>query len=229
MNYKNLAVIPARAGSKGLVGKNFAYIYGKPLIAWTLDIVQNVVFFDKIVVTTDCPEVMEICKSYDVDVIKRPKYLCGDEVPLAPVIKHALVEMELRHVTQFSNIVTLQPTSPLRTMDDITNAFSIYIEAKARSLLSVREELHSIWKVGKHGVEAVRAVLKNRQELEPYYVANGAIFITKRGLVLYNRRMGGKKAVYVMNHINSIDIHDQEGLELAEFYMDKELGDNICL
>lgn len=226
LNYGNLAVIPARAGSKGLVGKNVAPLCGKPLIAWTLEVVKKVKFFDKIVVTTDCPKVKDICKSYNIEVIDRPARLCDDDTPLAPVVKHALNEMELRDIRRYGNIFTIQPTSPLRTVEDIKEAFSIYTTKRVPSLLSVVEERHSIWKQGSKGVETVRSTTINRQQMKPYYIGNGAIFISKRRVIQNGSRLSARKALYPMSFINSIDVHTEEDLELAQFYIQDRLGRN---
>ena len=121
----HLAVIPARAGSKGLAGKNMRSLCGNPLAAWTIETALDTPFFDRIVVTTDMEDLIELCKGYPdqrLSVIKRPKRLCGDKIPMVPVVIHALMEMEARHMENYTDIWTLQATSPMRTEIDIMKA-----------------------------------------------------------------------------------------------------------
>lgn len=221
----NLAIIPARAGSKGLKDKNIQLLNSRPLINWTIDAAVETAFFDKIVITTDSPEIVDIYSRY-IDkrliLIKRPKHLCGDKVSLYPVIYHALMEVESMYVVRFKNIFTLQPTSPFRTHKDIKRAYTIYKKNRLASLLSVTGERHSIWKSKDESavVESVREVYTNRQLVEPYYIANGAIFISKRQTIMMKKsRLANPVGVYVMDTESSVDIHTKEDLELAEYYL----------
>ncbi len=219
-----LAVIPARAGSKGLKNKNVRQICGKSLIEWTIQAALEIPFFDLIVVTTDCPKVKEICKSYEkIFVIDRPIRLSGDFIPLLPVIRHALTTCEIMCLEHFDLVFTLQPTSPLRTVRNIHKAYEIFKKNLADVLVSVCEERHSIWRMGNNGPIAVRPINKNRQEIDPYYVGNGAIFINKStNIIRHTTRIAGKnKVLYPMGFVESIDIHTKEDLELAEFFIKK--------
>lgn len=221
----NLAIIPARRGSKGLKGKNHLPLGGKPLICWTIDEAVKIKFFDKIVVTTDCPIIQDICQSDykgKVELLVRPDYLGWDKVPLLPVVRHTLDVVELKYCKLYWNIFTLQTTSPFRTATDIRSAYRLFKDKKATSLLSVFEEKHSIWKERHGKIEAVRKTIKNRQEMKPYYVGNGAIFISKRSLIVKNKsRVGGKVALYVMDRVNGLDIHTRRDMQVAEFYLTK--------
>ena len=217
----NIAIIPARAGSKGLKDKNISLLCGKPLICYTIEAALDVPFFDKVVVTTDSPHVKEICKLYkSVEVIDRPERLAGDDVPLVPVLVHALETIELREIKTYTNVFTLQPTSPLRTSDHILNAYSRFLADKAKSLISVEENLHSIWKYDGGEVSPMYYPKVNRQKAHPTYLGNGAIFISKRILIIMGRdRIGGKISLFPMDKVSSIDIHTKDDLELAEWYL----------
>jgi len=217
----NIAIIPARAGSKGLKNKNISLLAGKPLITYTLEAALGVPFFDKIVVTTDCPHVKEICKIYPrISVIDRPERLATDTIPLIPVLVHAVESVEIEDVKVYTNVFTLQPTSPLRTSEHILEAYSRFLSQKAKSLISVTEEQHSVWTMKDGAVTALHYPKVNRQEAQPVYLGNGAIFISKRILIIMGRdRMGGKMAIYPMDKVSSMDVHTREDLELCEYFL----------
>ena len=216
----NLAIIPARSGSKGLKYKNIALLKGIPLIKYTLDAAFGCSFIDRVVVSTDSEEIKKVCENYTHLVVKREYGISDDKAPLAPVIIDALGKVESFYGRQFKNIITLQPTSPLRDAKEINYAYLRFKQLKADSMLSVTEELHSIWASENGYAEPLVYSKVNRQEARPHYLGNGAIFITSREILLENRdRIGGKVAIHPMSKINSIDIHTQEDLELAEYYL----------
>ncbi len=214
----NLAIIPARAGSKGLKDKNITLLAGKPLIMHTIEAALGCPFIDKIVVTTDSDRIAEVASTH-TQIILRPDKLGVDDVPLAPVIIHAVEKAELFYGRYFKNIFTLQPTSPLRTSLHIREAFKIFNTQRCDSLISVKEELHSIWRVDKGETIPVRKPTVNRQWLKPLYVANGAIFISTREVLTEGDRTGNYVALYSMNRKSSIDIHTKEDMDLAEWYL----------
>lgn len=222
---KHLAVIPARAGSKGLTRKNMVNLRGIPLVSWTIDAALASSFFDKIVVSTDIPELIEYCRDYissKIVTLKRPPRLCGDGIPLAPVIIHAVNEIEAEFMTNYTDIWTLQPTSPLRDDEDIIKAYKVYCDSEADSLASVSEERHTIFQ--RKGKYISRLFIPNdtRQTTHPLYVGNGAIAITKKSVLFQEKdRVGFKPSVYVMNQEHSLDIHTANDLALAEYYLNR--------
>ena len=226
---KHLAVIPARAGSKGLAGKNMRSLCGFPLASYTIETALDVGFFDRIVVTTDMPELIDYCGTYidpRLSVIKRPNRLCKDTVPMTPVVIHALQQAEAETMENYTDIWTLQATSPLRTEEDILKAYTVYKQEGATSLASVTEELHTILKGPATHTDIIRRPADTRQTTQPWYICNGAIFITKKSILTnYEDRLGISPSVYVMDQASSLDIHNEEDLKLAEFYMRKRLLD----
>jgi len=220
----NLAVIPARKGSKGLRHKNTFPILGKSLISYTVDSTIETELFDKVVVTTDSELIYHKYNNrQDVSVLYRPKKLCEDDVPLAPVVIHTLEEVE-KDGNIYDIIVTLQPTSPLRSTLHIEQAMKRFKDTRADSLLSVVEELHSIWSQGDGYAEPLAySKTTNRQYIKPHYISNGAIFITKRYILLDNKdRIGGKITLYPMDKKSSLDIHNIDDIKLAEWYLKNE-------
>ena len=218
---KYLAVIPARKGSKSLPRKNIYPFNGKSLICWTIEAALKSKICD-VVVTTDDPEILKVITFYEypICIIERPDFLTEDNVPLAPVIAHAL-----RQQTKiYDSVITLQPTSPLRTDIHIIEAVARFEMSRADSLLSVIEDYHSVWERKPSGeVIAIRERLQNRQQETALYIANGAIFITKSDILLNKiNRLGGKIEIYSMDRENSLDIHTEDDIKLGEFYLQRE-------
>ena len=216
----NIAIIPARAGSKGLKGKNWRYLDGKPLISYTIEAAIASKLFDKIVVTTDSDEIRNIGYTYPINVLRRPEYLSTDDVPLAPVLIHALDATEVHEGKLYDTVCCLQATSPLRTEKHIIEAFQRFHNKRTDSLVSVCEELHSIWTMNKGTVVTVTNPKVNRQQAHPYYIGNGAISITRKQLLLARQsRVGGRLALFPMDKISSTDVHTIEDIELCEFFL----------
>lgn len=121
---KNLAIIPARGGSKGIVGKNIKPICGKPLIAHTIDFIKQIPDFDKIIVSTDDPDIKRVSLEYGAEVIDRPKELATDTALAMDSIRHAVQELESSG-EQIEYIYILEATSPLRRKSDIVQCMEI--------------------------------------------------------------------------------------------------------
>ena len=226
---KVLCVIPARAKSKGLPNKNIKLLLGKPLVQHTIDLALKCEFFDKIVVTTDIDELVTSVinqnrANHKLYVVRRSVELAGDSVPLAPVLLDAIGKAESQFDTTYSHIVSLQPTSCLLSYYHIGEAYQRYVKTRADSLISVREELHSIWYINNGIVEPVSYQKVCRQEVHPYYVGNGAIFITKREILMGGDRLGGKIELYPMDWVSSFDIHTQEDFEIGEWLKSMRCG-----
>lgn len=218
----NIAIIPARAGSKGLKGKNTYPLWGKPLIRYTIEAALQCEFIDKRVVTTDSRDIYDYAYGLGCEVVWRTPDLATDEVHLAPVIIHALEKVEEKNGLTYDHIVTLQPTSPLRNSEHLRQAWIKYKKSRADSLLSVVPEDHTIWQLRDGFLSLLSGRCANRQWCTPDYVANGAIFITKRDILLRERnRIGGKVAPFIMTREDSIDIHTIDDIRLAEFYLNR--------
>ena len=213
---KVLGVIPARGGSKGIPKKNIKLLNGIPLIVYTIKAAQDS-FIDHVVVTTDCQEIAEIARLNGVDVLMREESLSKDDTPTLPVIQDALAQS----AEMFDAIVTLQPTSPLRTYQDINQAIKLFSrDPLADSLVSVIEVPHQFSQEkimrlsGKYlsGFTKVR----RRQEVDIRYARNGAaIYITKSER-LSEYIFGGKIIPYIMPKINSFDIDELDDWEIVE-------------
>lgn len=122
---KTLAIIPARKGSKRLPGKNILPLSGKPLIGWTVAQACQCQYFDKIIVSTDCDEIARVATTFGAEVpFIRPAELAQDKSSSYGVVEHALTALD----THYDVIALLEPTSPLRTKQDLNLAMQLFIE-----------------------------------------------------------------------------------------------------
>ena len=121
----------------------------------------------------------------------------------------------------YTNYICLPPTAPLRTVTHVEEALETHMRENADSTISVKSEYKSIWKYKSNGYATPLVErLKNRQEVEPVYICNGAIFITTGEMLRsQHRRMAGHVALYLMDEKSSLDIHNEDDLKLGEFLL----------
>lgn len=135
-----LVVIPARGGSKGIPRKNIAPVAGKPLIHYTTELLAHLAWIDAAVVSTDDEAIArEALKAKTAEIVWRPKELAGDRVGDMPVLAHALEEAEEKAGLPFDVVVMLQPTSPLRSADDVLDCLSTLISGNWDAVWTVSE------------------------------------------------------------------------------------------
>lgn len=218
---KILGVIPARGGSKGIPKKNIKLLNGKPLIAYTIEAALTS-HLDRVVVSTDCEEIAKVAKEYGAEVMMRPAHLAEDKTPTLPVLQDVVARLD----EEFDAVMTLQPTSPLRTSKHINEAMELFESDKeADSLVSVVEVPHNYMPEklmnfdGKYLIG--NSEPKRRQDVSTMYARNGAaIYITKTDK-LSEYIFGGKILPYFMSKIESFDIDDMEDWEMAECQIKK--------
>lgn len=222
MKEKILAIIPARSGSKGLKDKNIKMMNGKPLIAYTIEAAQNSKIFEDIIISTDSEKYAEIVKKYGGSVpCLRDKKLANDNAKSSDVILDILNRVEKK----YDSFIMLQPTSPLRTEKNIIEAYKMYLEKKANSVVSVCEMEHSpLWANILNEERRMDSFLKgidvnkNRQELETYYRINGALYIANvEYFKKYQDFYYKDSYAYIMEKENSIDIDDELDFKIAEY------------
>tara|TARA_Y100000996_G_C22534311_1_gene647744 strand:- start:539 stop:1231 length:693 start_codon:yes stop_codon:yes gene_type:complete len=220
--YKNktfLAVIPARGGSKRLRRKNLLDLHGKPLIAWTIEAGLQSKYLDKVVVSSEDKDILDIAREFKTDIIKRPNRLASDTATSFDVLKHAIDNLE-----SYDYVVLLQPTSPLRNAMHIDEAIEYLEKKSAHSIISVCEMDHSpLWSNTLKSDQAMNKFLKKdifkkrSQDLEKYYRLNGAIYICKVNKFSKEREFFLKENVYayIMDKESSIDIDEDIDLKIA--------------
>lgn len=224
---KCIAIIPARSGSKGLKDKNIRNLAGKPLLAYSIEAAKESEIFDEIMVSTDSKKYADIAIQYGASVpFLRNESTSSDVASSWDVVKEVL-ENYKKDGKEFDSFCLLQPTSPLRTSDDIKAAYNMFQNAKT-AVISVCEVDHSpLWCNKLPEDLSLDGFIKKdnnkqRQAIEKYYRVNGAIYFVRtkelyRDTYLYRN---GSYA-YVMDKKRSIDIDDELDFDIAELIINK--------
>lgn len=219
-----LALIPARGGSKGIPGKNIAELCGKPLIAWTIDAARRARGIDRVVVSTDTPQIAEVARACGAEVpFMRPDELARDDTPgIAPPL-HALRWLAEHEGYAPSALMLLQPTSPLRTDLDIEAAIDLFTRSGADSVVSVTEVHHHPYLMKTRGPDGRLQPFMTpdqpfvrRQDLPPLYALNGALWLIKSAVLLAREEWYTDHTLgYIMPAERSLDVDTPFDLRLA--------------
>lgn len=224
--YKNnlfLAIVPARGGSKGIPHKNIVHIKGRPLISYTLDAAKQSEYLDEIYVSTDDEEIADVARQQGIKVLYRPDALATDTSKTIDVLMHAVKEKG----KCYDYTVLLQPTQPMRKAWHIDQAIEETINNNYHSLVSIS-------KVKKHPI-LIRRVSENhklvpllnmsstvrRQDFEPYYVVNGAIYINKIKELCESTSLNDNEYGYLMDERYDVDIDDELDLLIFEKMLER--------
>jgi CMP-N,N'-diacetyllegionaminic acid synthase len=224
---KNIAIIPARSGSKGLKDKNIKLLNGKPLIAHTIGTAIQSGVFEEIMVSTDSESYAEIAREWGACVpFLRSVELSTDDALSWDVVKDVLIRYK-QLGREFDTVALLQPTSPLRSAEDILTGYNKLIEKGANSVIAVCEVDHSpLWSNNlptDHSlVNFINKEIKGlpRQSLPVYYRINGALYIVKTEFLFCTDDIYRDKSfAIIMTKGHSVDIDDVLDFELAELAM----------
>jgi CMP-N-acetylneuraminic acid synthetase len=221
---KTLAVVPARAGSKGVPGKNTRDFCGKPLVSWAIEVAQRTC--DSVYVTSDDQEVLAIAREYGVRAIDRPKALAQDDTPMFDVLMHVLASQK----ESPDCYVLLQPTQPLRTDSHVKQAlYALTLRPKNDSVVSVVEvpehlrpeyvckienDLMSLFLPGN---------VTRRQDCKAAYYRDGTVYAMRAGL-LKQGKMYGCTAPLVIPQSESCSIDTEADWVRAEEMWRKQHG-----
>lgn len=214
---KILAVIPARAGSKGIPNKNIRIVGGHPLIYYSIRNAINSKFITDIIVTTDSPEIKIIAKQLGVKVKLRDASLCKDDVTLDAVVFDAVPKNE-----SFDYVITMQPTSPTLRTGTLDSAIKYTIDNDLDTVISAVNTPHLSWseKDGKKVPNYENRL--NRQYLPPYYMETGAFVISKSYAVTDKTRIGEKIDLYEVSEEESFDIDTFEDLRSVAAALERQ-------
>jgi CMP-N,N'-diacetyllegionaminic acid synthase len=207
------ALIPARGGSKGIPRKNLAPLAGKPLVRWAIDAARAAQTVTRVVVSTDDDEIA--AAAGEVEVLRRPVELAGDDTPMLDVIRHAL-----EHVQPCDVLVLLQPTSPLRRPEQVDEAVRLLLKSGADTVVSVVEVPHryepsSLMEL-RDGRLVARSEPTTRQAKKRLYARNGPAILAVRPSGIRDGLYAGNVVGYVMDERDSLDVDTPHDLELAE-------------
>lgn len=230
---KILAIIPARAGSKGLAQKNILPLAGKPMIEWSIQAALESQYLDKVIVSTDGEEIANIAKKAKAHVpMLRPCDLASDEASSIDVILHAL-----EHMTQgeeFDYFLVLQPTSPLRTSVHIDKAIDYFFqhqqcpEQTLVSVIALPDKM--AWAMHMNQSGCVTFVLpqesqspKQRQSLPRLYLPNGALYLS--AVSTFQKTFYNNACLpFLMTQEDSIDVDTQEDFNLVQKILQSRIG-----
>ena len=219
MKNKNIAIIPARGGSKRLPNKNLLLLDEIPLLVHSIKYaVANCEIIDDVYVSTDDAEIKVIALKYGAKVIDRPIELSGDLEPTLSAIQHVLLQIE-----PVINVIILQPTNPLRPTDLLKDCFTKYEELKCDSLFTVSQNHQKLGKIQDNKFQPFNYEIGQRsQDLEPLYFENGLLYITKAQVISDNKIITENAFPYLVNHIfANVDIVTQEDFDYANYILKK--------
>jgi CMP-N,N'-diacetyllegionaminic acid synthase len=226
---KILAIIPARSGSKGVPQKNIRLLNNKPLIQYTIECAKESNKFDRIVVSTDSSEIEDISVKLGVKVpFLRPSELATDYSPTIDSVIYTIDQLRKVNGESYEFIMLLQPTSPLRNVEDIINSVKL-LKDDATSLVSVN-------KIDEPHPFKMKVIYNNRifpyihgtdssvprQKLQSVYALNGAIYLIKTNILIKERTLITANCIpYIMPAERSININTHEDFNYAEYLLNK--------
>ena len=224
-------MITARGGSRGLPGKNLKLLAGKPLIAFTVDAARDSGALDRVILSTDAPDIAAAGRALGCDVpFMRPSDLARDETPHLPVLQHAVRWLGEHQQYRPDAVMILQPTSPLRRPQHIAESIALLDRSDADSVVSVSEVpahynpmrtlridergLASLFVTG----QPVRQRINRRQDMPAAWTMNGAIYLFRTPLLFRQEPSlyGDRTAAYVMSHADGISIDSLDDWSEAE-------------
>ncbi len=228
---KILGIIPARGGSKGIKNKNIHILNGFPLIYYTIKEGLGSKLLTNLIVSTDSIDIKNISEKYGAECpFIRPKKLSTDNALAIPTIQHAVRSFEEIVGFKYDFILMLQPTAPLRKASDIDNALIELITKDADGIISVVDvdNFHPIkMKIIDNGFlndyKDYEVENPPRQELPPVFIVNGAIYATKRDVIMKQNTFKGKNCLpYIMPQERSVNIDNFSDFIVAEYYLKRE-------
>ena len=223
-----VALIPARGGSKGIPRKNIRELCGKPLIAWTIEAAQKSNYIDRLIVSTEDEEIADISRSYGADVpFIRPAELAMDDTPGIEPVLHALDLLP-----EFDQILLLQPTSPLRTAEDIDGIVQMCREQQAPAAVSICESSkHPNWMYYLGDNEVLSSFMgtlptARRQNLSKVFALNGALYFANSLWIKKTKNFITKETIgFVMPIEHSPDIDTKYDWNWVEYLIKKEASE----
>jgi CMP-N-acetylneuraminic acid synthetase len=221
-----LVVVPARGGSKGIPRKNLHPVLGRPLIVYTGELVRQLPYVDRAVVSTDDPEIARAGEACGLAApFMRPPELGGDTIGDAQVLRHALEEAERADQTCYDVVLMLQPTCPLREAAHVTATIAKLVEEGWDAVWTVSEtdlKYHPLKQLvlesgGRMEYFDPRgSAITARQQLGPVYHRNGAAYAMTRECLLAQRATKGVRSTAVVLTAPLISIDTAEDMLRVE-------------
>jgi len=221
----NLAIIPARGGSKRIPRKNIKNFNGKPMISWSIELAIESKIFDNIVVSTDDEEVKKIARSFDSDKIiidDRPEILATSSTSTDDLIKY------VPSIIREGSVLWTHVTSPFIDSDIYSQAIKFYFDNLNGndSLMSVTEIQKFIWNdAGPINYDTQKEKWPRTQTLKPLYEINSGIFLAD--IEIYKNqqnRIGKRPFFFKLDAKTALDIDWEDDFYLAESLWERQLG-----
>lgn len=228
-----LITICAREGSKGVKGKNIRKLAGFPLIYYTIKQAKEWGKGENIIVSTDSPEIASVAKRYGAKVpFMRPKKFASDSAPKSEAIRHALLESEKFFKKTFDFVMDLDATAPIRKIEDLENAFKMFLKKKPKTLFSVvkagRNPYFNMVEEDKKGRVHLskKGKFARRQDAPKVYDMNASIYIYRRDYLLDEKNtspISDDSVAYVMDELSRTDIDSEIDFKFIEFLIKEKL------
>lgn len=230
---KILLTVCARGGSKGVKNKNIRLLCGEPLIAHTLKQAKSWGRADKIICSTDSPEIAQTAQHYGAEIpFMRPDQLATDMMGKLAVLQHALKTMEEQGKMQYTTVVDLDVTSPIRQVDDIEGAYQLFLQHQADSVVSAtkarRNPYFNMLELQPDGfvrlVKSPDQPFLRRQDAPVIYDMNASIYVYQREFILNPRTttcLSEKTLVWEMGEWSAFDIDSEVDFQLIELLVSK--------
>jgi CMP-N,N'-diacetyllegionaminic acid synthase len=231
---KVLGIIPARAGSKRIPGKNMKPLHGKPLISYALQASLYSKLLDHIIVTSDSSDILDYAQSIDKRIVTllRPDQMSTDESPAIEYVEHALEfsELNLSFVPEY--VAIIQVTSPFTIAEDIDATIQACIDKKALSAASVMEVDHHLHPSKFKRLEGQQLInyfpeISDQMSallLDKIYVRNGSVYVSSMQAIKNRNLMMEPCVAHIMPAQRSLDINDLVDFKFAEFLLQQNLA-----
>ena len=226
---KRLCTICARGGSKGVKGKNIRLLHGKPLLAYSIEQARACGLFERIAVSSDSAEILDIARECGADyLIRRPDEFATDQAAKLPAIRHAVAEAERLSAQTYETLVDLDATSPLRLPEDIRSAVALLEESGAGNVITAmparRSPYFNLVELDSNGIAHLSkkppSEVVRRQDAPKCFDMNASIYVWRRAVLFEQPTIFNLDTrLYVMPEERSIDIDSELDFRFVELLM----------
>ena len=225
MKKKSICIIPARAGSKGIPGKNIRVLNNKPLIEYSYEVAVASNIFDKIIISSDSPEINKIAEKIGIEVpFQRPASIAQDDTPMIEVINHAIKYYDKS--TFIPDIICiLQPTSPFRNIEKLKEGYNCINEEFCDSVVSVEKmpQHYSPYTAMKiedgylNFFHSEGGNITRRQDVNDVFIRSGCFYFLKTSTLIDKKSLYGDRCVPIrVDDKKNVNLDTLDDWELAE-------------
>lgn len=228
---KVLAIIPAKANSRGMPGKNYHPINGYPMVEWSIRAALSSEYIDMVIVSSNCPNVRAVTEIYTktfgkkIGFLHRPEELCEDDSTTEDAIVHTLGKLVKNDIVM-DYIVLLQPTSPIRTNNLVDECIEQIYAQKKDSLVTVNRETPFFWNYTAEESTPTyepekRPMRQDFDDSEFFYHENGNVYVCEtESFVQTKCRIGSNVTLYETDRLQSLQVDDEWDCKFMEAMLD---------